>query len=159
MVKGCYCAGLFATFVCTAAGITPSRAADATVPRMRMPDPLLSLRDMYPEIASRAAGATQAHASLFPTAAVPAQDVRLDGPSTGRATLPMTSAWQRLGEYRAPGGVRLLTVWRATAGTVALHAGRHGGPSLQWTSPISAHGASPSGLFDHLIRSGGSSTR
>ena len=159
MATGCYRAGLFATLMVTSAGIAPARAADAPAPRLRMPDPLLSLRDMYPDIASRATGRATAHAALFPTAATPAEENRPDGPSAARPNLPMTNAWQRLGDYRAPGGVRLLTLWRATAGSVSLHAGRHGGPSLQWTSPLSAQGPGPSGLFDHLVRPGGSASR
>ena len=159
MATGCYRAGLLATWMVTTAGIAPCRAADAPAPRLRMPDPLLSLRDMYPDIASGAMGRPTAHTLMLPTVATPAEETRPGGPSAARPTLPMTNAWQRLGDYRAPGGVRLLTLWRATAGSVSLHAGRHGGPSLQWTSPISAHGSSPSGLFDHLVRSGGSATR
>jgi hypothetical protein len=135
---------------------TVARCAEAPrdVPRLRMPDPLLSLRDMYPDIADHAAG-DSVNAS-FPSRNAQPQATAVDAPAR-RAELPLTNAWQRMAEARTPGGVRLLTLWRAAAGSVALHAGKHGGPSLQWTSSASVHGSSPRGLFDHLVATGGQS--
>jgi len=122
-----------------------------------MPDPLWSLRDMYPDLANHAAATpapTEFHAH---TTAPRATDV-LAGSPRALPDLPQTTPWQRLGEARVPGGVRILTLWHAAAGTFAVHAGRHGGPSLQWTSPVSARATPAHGLFDRLV-AGGSSGR
>ena len=138
-----------------------ARCAEAPqeAPRLRMPDPLLSLRDMYPDIASHAA--VDDADPVFPSRAAPRRAPDAGPARTAsaalRAQLPLTNAWQRMAEARAPGGVRLLTLWHAAAGSIALHAGKHGGPSLQWTSAASGHGTSPRGLFDHLVASGGQS--
>jgi hypothetical protein len=149
-----FLAGVGLSVLCASA----ARCAEAPheTPHLRMPDPLWSLRDMYPDIAGRTAAAAP---QVGTRAAQPhAEDVEREF-AAGRTELPLTNAWQRLAEARTPGGVRILTLWRATAGTIALHAGRHGGPSLQWTSPTSAHGTSPRGLLDHLATSGGQSNR
>ena len=149
---------LFALMLSTAWCESPAHAADGPGQRLRMPDPLLSLRDMYPDIAARAHGGATEQEFQLRSGALRSAGSEFD-PLTGQRTLPMTGAWQRLGDYRAPGGVRLLTLWRASGGTVALNAGRHGGPSLQWTSQMSSQGKAPVGLFDRLIASGRSAVR
>jgi hypothetical protein len=154
----CYRTVLFTTLFCTAGGIEVVRAADAPGPRLRMPDPLLSLRDMYPDLGNHSATSVAMREFQLPGVAPRIADGRPEA-LAGHGELPMTNAWQRLGDCRAPGGVRVLTLWRATAGSIALHAGRHGGPSLQWTSPSAAHGSTPRGLFDHLITGAGSAAR
>jgi hypothetical protein len=137
---------------------TAAHCADAPheAPRLRMPDPLWSLRDMYPDIAGRSADAAARPENLPGSGQLRTPEAV---PATGKEALQWTNAWQRLAEARSPGGVRLLTLWHAAAGSIALHAGRHGGPSLQWTSATSTHGTSPRGLFDHLVASGGQSQR
>jgi hypothetical protein len=62
-----------------------------------------------------------------------------------------STLWQRIGEARARNGVRLLTLWKSTWSTLSLQAGRHGGPSLQWTSSQMNHDGAKSGLFDSLF--------
>jgi hypothetical protein len=61
------------------------------------------------------------------------------------------SVWQRLGEYRAHGRVRLLTLWETGGSSVSLQAGKKGEPSLQWTSRSMNHGGATRGLFDQLL--------
>jgi hypothetical protein len=70
------------------------------------------------------------------------------------ADAPMSnggSVWQRLGEYRSHGRVRLLTLWETGGGSVSLQAGKKGEPSLQWTSHSMNHGGATRGLFDQLL--------
>jgi hypothetical protein len=132
------------------AGSARSADAGAPPPGLRMPDPLLSLRDMYPELT----GLRDAHEytrEFRPRAKVD-QLPDPDGAATFRsANLPQTSAWQRMSEFRSSTGVRLLTLWRATAGTVALHEGKHGGMTVQWTSQALSSGSASRGLLDHLV--------
>ena len=151
-------ATLFAVACFTACGHESVRAADGPVQRLRMPDPLLSLRDMYPDITTRTVSFAAARDFQLRNSQLRAQGSEFD-PLTGQRTLPMSGAWQRLGDYRAPGGERLLTLWRTAGGTVALNAGRHGGPSLQWSSRMSAQETTPVGLFDHLLATGASAVR
>jgi hypothetical protein len=61
------------------------------------------------------------------------------------------SVWQRLGEYRSHGRVRLLTLWETGGSSVSLQAGKKGEPSLQWTSHSMNHGGATRGLFDQLL--------
>jgi hypothetical protein len=62
-----------------------------------------------------------------------------------------TTVWQRLAEYRSQDRVRLLTLWKTRASTLSLQAGKHGGPSLQWSSPWMMHDSASRGLLDHLF--------
>jgi len=62
-----------------------------------------------------------------------------------------TTVWQRLSEYRAHDRVRVLTLWESGASTVSLQAGKHGDPSLQWTSRLMNHGGATRGLLDRLF--------
>jgi hypothetical protein len=139
----------------------PARAADwdsaATAPGLRMPDPLLSLRDMYPDLASRAAIAESTRefqpraSSLFGRSAD--AGLRSSGDKERRVDLPQTSAWQRLGDFRSDEGIRLLTVWQTADSTIAVLQGKHGGASLQWTSHSLNRGGASRGLLDHLFSS------
>ncbi len=135
---------------------SPARCADAdAAPRgLRMPDPLFSLRDMYPDLAAAPAvhTATREFQPRVNIARAPDAGAVIHDRS---GDLQLTNAWQRLGDYRSENGIRLLTVWQATAGTVALHEGRHGGTSLQWTSNMMSHGNTSRGLLDHLFSAAG----
>jgi hypothetical protein len=62
-----------------------------------------------------------------------------------------TTVWQRLAEFRSQDRVRLLTLWQTRASTLSLQAGKHGGPSLQWSSPWMMHDSASRGLLDHLF--------
>jgi hypothetical protein len=67
------------------------------------------------------------------------------------ALIDDTSAWQRLSEYRTRDRVQVLTLWKSRASTVSLQAGRHGSPSLQWTSTLMNRGGATRGLLDRLF--------
>ncbi len=67
--------------------------------------------------------------------------------------LRLTSAWQRLADYRAQGRLQLLTLWQSQRSTISLQAGHHGGPSLQWSSRVMNHGGATRGLLDRFMPS------
>jgi hypothetical protein len=67
--------------------------------------------------------------------------------------LQAASAWQRLTEYRTQGRVQLLTLWQSPSSMVSLQAGRHGGPSLQWSSRVMNRGGATRGLLDRFVAS------
>jgi hypothetical protein len=62
-----------------------------------------------------------------------------------------TTVWQRLSDYKSRDGVRLLTLWHAQSSSVSLQTGKHGDPSLQWTSQLAKRGEAAQGLFDQLF--------
>jgi hypothetical protein len=75
-------------------------------------------------------------------------------PGFGAGEMPLfegRTVWQRLAEYRSADRVRLLTLWQTHASTLSLQAGKHGGPSLQWSSPWMMHDSASRGLLDHLF--------
>jgi uncharacterized membrane protein (UPF0136 family) len=78
----------------------------------------------------------------------------LGAESVGQAqVLPSTSVWQRLADYRSQGRVQLLTLWESKHSTVSLQAGKHGGPSLQWSSRLMNRGGASRGLLDRFVAS------
>jgi hypothetical protein len=72
-----------------------------------------------------------------------------------------TSIGRQLAEFKSQDRVRLLTLWRSSASSLTLQAGKHGMPSLQWSTPWMHRDAVPRGLFDRFLtlRSGGSIRR
>jgi hypothetical protein len=127
----------------------PVQGADqgpvAPTPRLRMPDTFLSLRDMYPDLSLPSP--MHEFTREFRPRPGPALSVDPDH----RAELIQSSAWERIGDYRSTNGLRLLTVWQAADSTLALHEGKHGGASLQWTSNAMSRGSATRGLLDHLV--------
>ena len=75
------------------------------------------------------------------------------GASFQTKPLQLTSPWQRLADYRSQGRVQLLTLWQSRSNTVSLQAGRHGGPSLQWSSRTMNRGGATRGLLDRFVAS------
>jgi hypothetical protein len=70
-----------------------------------------------------------------------------------------TSVARQLRESKTQDRVRLLTLWRSSASSVSLQAGKHGMPSLQWSTPWMHRDVASRGLFDRFLtvspRSGG----
>lgn len=62
-----------------------------------------------------------------------------------------TSIARQMAESKSLDRVRLLTLWQSRASSVSLQAGRHGAPSLQWSTPWMHREATSRGLFDRLI--------
>jgi hypothetical protein len=78
-------------------------------------------------------------------------DDELVNPLGSAPMLRDTTVWQRMSEYRSHDRVRLLTLWESSASTVSLQAGKHGDPSLQWTSRVMNRGGATHGLLDRLF--------
>lgn len=70
---------------------------------------------------------------------------------TDDALISDMPAWQRLSEFRTRDRVQVLTLWKSHASTVSLQAGKHGSPSLQWTSRLMNRGGATRGLLDRLF--------
>jgi hypothetical protein len=66
-------------------------------------------------------------------------------------------------ESKSQGRVRLLTLWQSSLSSVSLQAGKHGMPSLQWSTPWMHRDVASRGLFDRFLtvspRSGGGGAR
>jgi hypothetical protein len=62
-----------------------------------------------------------------------------------------TSIARRMAEAKSQDRVRLLTLWQSRSSSVSLQAGRHGAPSLQWSTPWMHREGTSHGLFDRLI--------
>jgi hypothetical protein len=67
------------------------------------------------------------------------------------------SLGRQLAEFKSQDRVRLLTLWRSSASSLTLQAGKHGMPSLQWSTPWMHRDAVQRGLFDRffIFRGGG----
>jgi hypothetical protein len=88
------------------------------------------------------------------------------GSEAGVIDAPMlrdTSIAGELSEARTQDRVRLLTLWQSRASSLSLQTGKHGAPSLQWSTPWMHRDAASRGLFDRLLavspRSFGSTVR
>jgi hypothetical protein len=65
--------------------------------------------------------------------------------------LKNTSVWQQLAQYKSQDRVRLLTLWKTQSSTLSLQAGRHGAPSLQWSTHWVKREDASRGLLDRLF--------
>jgi hypothetical protein len=74
-----------------------------------------------------------------------------------------TSVARQWRESKSQDRVRLLTLWRSSVSSVSLQAGKHGMPSLQWSTPWMHRDVASRGLFDRFLtvspRSGGGGSR
>lgn len=62
-----------------------------------------------------------------------------------------TSVARQWRESKSQDRVRLLTLWRSSVSSVSLQAGKHGMPSLQWSTPWMHRDVASRGLFDRLV--------
>lgn len=62
-----------------------------------------------------------------------------------------TSIAGELSAAKTQDRVRLLTLWQSRASSLSLQAGKHGAPSLQWSTPWMHRDAASRGLFDRLL--------
>jgi hypothetical protein len=152
------CQALIAALCLAVLCIAPARSAEwdpaAATNGLRMPDSLLTLRDMYPDLATRSARREFSREFQPRTSAFPAVSPEVPFHSSVvldmRGDLPQSSVWQRMGDFRSDRGIRLLTVWQTAGSTIALHQ-KNGGASLQWTSHVMNRGGASRGLFDQLL--------
>ena len=74
-----------------------------------------------------------------------------------------TSVARQWRESKSQDRVRLLTLWRSSVSSVSLQAGKHGMPSLQWSTPWMHRDVAARGLFDRFLsvspRSGAGGSR
>ena len=134
-----------------AAQAAPDRATPAQARAFRLPDPLQSLAEVYPGLRV-APDAPAAGAEFRPRPQASWLQPQADRAQGADRPLETTTAWQRLRDYRSRIGIRVLTLWETPGSTVSLQAGKHGGPSLQWSSRVMGRGDEASrGLLDHLV--------
>jgi hypothetical protein len=62
-----------------------------------------------------------------------------------------TSIAEELSQAKTQDRVRLLTLWQNRASSLSLQTGKHGAPSLQWSTPWMHRDAGSRGLFDRLL--------
>jgi hypothetical protein len=62
-----------------------------------------------------------------------------------------SSLAREIAEFKTQDRLRLLTLWQNRASSVSLQAGKHGAPSLQWSTPWMHRDVSSRGLFDRLL--------
>jgi hypothetical protein len=87
-----------------------------------------------------------------PRATAPSEaDAHRGGFVMDEPMLANSTVWQNLEQFRSADRVRLLTIWQTRASTVSLQADKHGGPSLQWSSPWMIRGRDSHGLLDRLF--------
>ena len=65
--------------------------------------------------------------------------------------LKSNSVFQHLSDFKSQGRVRLLTLWQMRGSSLSLQAGKHGSPSLQWSTPWVQSASASRGLFDRLL--------
>ena len=62
-----------------------------------------------------------------------------------------TSVARQWRESKSQGRVRLLTLWQSSVSSVSLQAGKHGMPSLQWSTPWMHRDVASRGVFDRFL--------
>jgi hypothetical protein len=82
-----------------------------------------------------------------------ADQVRKTGPILDAPLLQGTSLAQQMAQFKSQNRVRLLTLWQTQGSTLSLQAGRHGAPTLQWSTPWVNRAGANQGLLDHLLPS------
>jgi hypothetical protein len=80
-----------------------------------------------------------------------AADARSEAAVIDAPMLRDTSIAGELSEAKTQDRVRLLTLWQNRASSLSLQAGKHGAPSLQWSTPWMHRDAASRGLFDRLL--------
>lgn len=65
--------------------------------------------------------------------------------------LKSNSVFQHMSDFKSQGRVRLLTLWQMRGSSLSLQAGKHGSPSLQWSTPWVHREGAQRGLFDRLL--------
>jgi len=129
----------------------PAQDPDANKPRRSAP-PAPATLDMAQLFRVPAATDNQA---FSPTEFRPRKHSLLDSdfvnPLGDAPMLRGTTVWQRMSEFKSHDRLRLLTLWESSGSTVSLQTGRHGDPSLQWTSNWMNRGGATHGLLDRLF--------
>jgi hypothetical protein len=80
-----------------------------------------------------------------------AVDAGSEGPLSDAPLLRDSSIARELSEAKTQDRVRLLTLWQSRASSLSLQAGKHGAPSLQWSTPWMRRDSEARGVFDRLL--------
>jgi hypothetical protein len=85
-------------------------------------------------------------------AALPeAANTRIETSIIDAPMLRDASIARELSEAKTQDRVRLLTLWQSRASSLSLQTGKHGAPTLQWSTPWMHRDAASRGLFDRLL--------
>jgi hypothetical protein len=74
-------------------------------------------------------------------------------PSRQSLPLEVNSPWQHFADYRAQGRIQVLTLWASPRNMISVQAGKHGVPTLQWSSRVMNRGGATRGVLDRLVAS------
>jgi hypothetical protein len=131
---------------------TPHDSERRAVALLRMPDVLMSLHDLNPELASPTAVVSTAPSVPFASEQLSRFQPDFIG-AGGASAMSMhgAKACERLGGCLSHSGVRLVTLWDSGGNNLALHAGRHGTVSLQWTLGAGGGTGAAPGLLNQLL--------
>ncbi len=128
----------------SAARALDAHAARAPVPAL-ISDPAVAVKQI-------SLAAPISPSEFRPRATAPFEaDAHRGGFVMDEPMLANSTVWQNLEQFRSADRVRLLTIWQTRASTVSLQADKHGGPSLQWSSPWMIRGRDSHGLLDRLF--------
>jgi hypothetical protein len=136
--------------VCAATRAQEAQAQVSAAPQLRIPDAMQGLREIYPDL-SLPRPAAAGERAFRPRAPAAWQMTPSAQDPQERRSLQSTTVWQRMRDFRAGRGVRLLTLWENAGGIVSLQASKHGDPSLQWVSRTLNRGGASRGLLDQLF--------
>ena len=121
-------------------------------PPLSVPSPYPSMFALTPHTFEASQNFSPAESHATPTATAHAEFPRDHGFSLSEPVARDRGFWQQLDQYKSQGRVRLLPLFETRATSLSLQSGRHGGPSLQWSSPWGMKsGKTTSGLFDRFI--------
>jgi hypothetical protein len=74
-------------------------------------------------------------------------------PALQSRPLQLNSPWQHFGDYRSQGRIQVLTLWASPRNMISVQAGKHGVPTLQWSSRVMNRGGATRGVLDKLVAS------
>jgi hypothetical protein len=80
-----------------------------------------------------------------------AESAASEGFGADSPMLQGTNVWQRMAEFKSQGRVRVLTLLETRGSTLSVQAGKHGGPSLQWSSRSMNRDGATRGLLDRMV--------
>jgi hypothetical protein len=74
-------------------------------------------------------------------------------PALQSRPLQVDSPWQHFADYRSQGRIQVLTLWASPRNMISVQAGKHGVPTLQWSSRVMNRGGATRGVLDKLVAS------
>jgi hypothetical protein len=132
-------------------------AADQTANVVKEIQPIIGGKPLPMAFMARSAASDVEPSTVF-------QRRKSDGIDAGGASVQRESSlqaqalqtvpsWHHFADYQTQGRVQLLTLWQSPRNMVSLQTGRHGGPSLQWSSRVMNRGGATRGVLDRFVAS------